>query len=351
MSDLPLAVARTLASDHELVQSAVRRAIPDAEPRRYLYEPVAAYTARSGKGFRASLCLATCRAFGGRTDDALHAATALELLHNAFLIHDDIEDDSKLRRGAPALHRSHGVALALNAGDGLCGLALSEFARCAARFPELGVAMFAEVAHLFRRSVEGQAWELGWIADGCFTVTEADYLRMVLGKTCWYSTIHPLRLGALLGSRGKANLEKLVPFGIYVGLAFQIRDDVENLIPASGTYGKDVGGDILEGKRTLPLLHLLEHASSAGQAEALQLLSNVFDREPGERVRRMVELMTECGSIDHARQMADGFARMALEQLSAAFGQARSGEDVEYLAAMVLYLSGSMELGAPVSES
>jgi geranylgeranyl diphosphate synthase type II len=338
-------VATVLARDHELVKGAVARAIPDCEPRRYLYDLLVSYQARSGKGFRASLCLAACRAFGGRSEDAIDAAVALELLHSAFLVHDDIEDGATLRRGKPALHQSHGIALALNAGDGLCALAISALARCAARQPpEVGAALLGELAHLFRRTVEGQAWELGWIADRAFDVTQSDYLRMVLGKTCWYSTIHPCRLGALIGSRGSATLDALVPFGFYLGAAFQVRDDLDNLLPPNEDYGKDAGCDILEGKRTIPLLHLLDHSSAKQRAAIQRLLSGQGPESRPRRIERVRQLMIEAGSLEYARDMADGFARMAIQESDKAFAEATSRADVDYLCASVLYLCGALEL-------
>jgi geranylgeranyl diphosphate synthase, type II len=335
-------LTRTLQRDQELVRRAIRSAIPDAEPRRYLYDPIARYQQRAGKAFRASLCLATCRAFGGRSEDALDAAVALELLHSAFLVHDDIEDGATRRRGEPALHVSHGLGLALNAGDGLCALALSALARCASRQPaEVGAALLGEVAHLFRRTVEGQAWELGWIADRAFDQSEADYLRMVLGKTCWYSTIHPCRLGALIGSRGRAKLEALVPFGCYLGVAFQVRDDLDNLTQQDQSYGKDFGGDIIEGKRTIPLLHLLGRSSPEVREEVAGLVSGEGETSPEARVARVIELMSKAGSLEHGRDLADSFARMALQEIPTAFAGAHSHADVSYLYALVLYLCGA----------
>jgi len=336
-------VDHVLPEDQRLIREAIKRAIPDEEPRRYLYDLVQACHARSGKGFRASLCLAACRAFGGRSEEALDIAVALEFLHSAFLIHDDIEDGATLRRGEPALHVSHGVALALNAGDGLCALAMASLARCVARQPpEVGGAVMAEVAHLFRRTVEGQAWELGWIADKTFDITEADYLRMVLGKTSWYSTIHPCRLGALIGSKGKATLNSFIPFGTYLGAAFQLRDDLDNLAARPEAYGKDVACDIIEGKRTIPLLHLLKHCSQAQREEVRHLLASDCPLARDERIARVLELMTERGSLEYTRDVADTFARLAIKEIPVAFKEANSGEGVDYFTAMVLYLSGAL---------
>jgi len=345
-------VDRVLAEDQRLLREAIKRAIPDAEPRRYLYDLVEAYQARSGKGFRASLCLAACRAFGGRTEDALDVAVALEFLHSAFLIHDDIEDGATLRRGEPALHLSHGVALALHAGDGLCALVMSSLARCVARQPpEVGGTLMAEVAHLFRRTVEGQAWELGWIAEKAFDITEADYLRMVLGKTCWYSTIHPCRLGALIGSKGHAELKAFVPFGTYLGAAFQLRDDLDNLAPGDERYGKDVACDIIEGKRTIALLHLLAHCSDAQSEEVKQLVAGDCPLAREERIGRVLQLMAELGSLLYTRDVTDTFARLALAEIPVAFEGASSRADVDYFTAMVFYLSGALRPSSAIQHT
>ena len=105
----------------------IERRLPRGEPRRWLYEPLADYPRRAGKGLRAALCLAACSAHGGLEDDALAAAAAIELAHSAFLVHDDIQDGSDWRRGQPTLHRRVGVPLALNAGDALAVLSASSW--------------------------------------------------------------------------------------------------------------------------------------------------------------------------------------------------------------------------------
>src|SRR5216684_7430168 len=107
-----------------LTRSALKDYLPEREPRRYLYDLLNDYPQRGGKMMRPSLCIATARMFGARIEQALRTAVAIELLHNALLIHDDIEDGSERRRGLPTLHLLHGVPLALNAGDTLTLMAL-----------------------------------------------------------------------------------------------------------------------------------------------------------------------------------------------------------------------------------
>src|SRR5487761_1472144 len=114
---------RLIAQLHERALRSVLLSLPSTEPRHYLYDLLPLYPLRAGRGLRPVLCMAACQAYGGSYDDALPFATALELLHNAFLVHDDIQDGSMHRRGRPALHVEHGTPLALNAGDALAAQA------------------------------------------------------------------------------------------------------------------------------------------------------------------------------------------------------------------------------------
>ena len=189
-------------------------------------------------------------------------AVSIELLHNAFLIHDDIADGSEQRRGKPTLPESAGLAIAL------------ERRRRAGRVRQPG-----DAARRYATSIatspngstpsstpwrcapsKGQATELGWRRDRTVDLTAEDYLDLIMHKTCWYTTIHPLRVGALIGVRGRVDLRPMVRFGFHLGAAFQIQDDVLNLIGDEEEYGKEINGDLYEGKRTLPLIHLMSHA-------------------------------------------------------------------------------------------
>ncbi len=125
----------------------------------------------------------------------MRSAVALELLHNAFLVHDDVEDDSDERRGRPTLHALHGVPVAVNVGDALTLLGLRALIdNRQALGPSLTLRILEEAERMARESIEGQAMELGWRRDNAINLCEADYLDMVLKKTCWYTTIFPSRV-------------------------------------------------------------------------------------------------------------------------------------------------------------
>jgi geranylgeranyl diphosphate synthase type II len=286
----------------------------------YLTAPAAEYLGRGGKGLRPALCLATCEAFGGDAAQALPSAAALELLHTAFLVHDDIEDDSELRRGEPTLHQQYGTALALNAGDGLALLALGALRdneeplgrRLAAR-------IWREFDFMARLTVDGQARELGWLRDGRTDLTPDDYLDLIMRKTCWYTTLLPLRVGALIGARGNVDLAAMLRFGFFLGAAFQIRDDILNLTGSVDRYGKEPLGDLREGKRTLMVIHLL---AAAGPRDRDRVAGYLALR-PAERTpdvtATLLAMMQAHGSVAFAEEFARGIARSAAEAFEDAF--------------------------------
>jgi geranylgeranyl diphosphate synthase type II len=336
----PDLVEATLAADGRRTREALLNHLWEEGLRGELHELVADYPLRPGKGIRPALCLATCRAHGGRNEDALPAAVAIELLHNAFLVHDDICDDARLRRGGEALHVRHGIPRALSAGDALAWAALGPLLQHAAALrPQLAFDLLAEFDHLARRTIEGHALELDRRQRGLTGLDFDDYLRLVLGKTCWYSAIHPCRVGALLGSGGRADLDPIARFGFFVGAVLQIRDDVENLTERSS--GKDFGSDIVEGKPTLMLIHLLRTAPRAARDEALRLVGPAGERSGlgrEERIERVIALMEDSGSIDHACAYGDGIAGAALAEFAPATAGLPETRDKAFLRSLVLHL-------------
>ena len=327
-----------LAQYGELTRKALLEYLPKGDPQRYLYELVADYPTRGGKMMRASLCLATARVFGAEVEDAVASAVAIELLHNSFLIHDDIQDESDERRGLPTLHKVHGVPLAHNAGESLSLLSIrplrDNFQRLGSR---LTLRIFEETERMAWESAEGQALELGWRRDNRTDVSEADYLLMVMKKTCWLATIHPCRVGALIGSRGSADLDALIHFAFFLGAAFQIQDDLLNLTGTEG-YGKEINGDLLEGKRTLMTCHLYERLDGKGRAR----LTALFGRPRSERQSTEVEWvrrsMKELGSLAYAASVAQGLAGAALHEFDAIFAKKPQSRDKDFLRELVRWV-------------
>ena len=321
------------------IRRAMLDALPDGEPSRWLYAPMRAYPSRPGKALRPALCLAAGRAFGADADDLLGIAVAIEILHNAFLVHDDVADGSEMRRGRPTLAATHGMAAALNAGDALAVVAGQVLRRATRRFDrDLADLVWAEFDTMAMRTLEGQATELGWQLDQVTDLRPDDYLNLIMHKTCWYTTIHPLRVGAIVGSRGTAALGPLVRFGFHFGAAFQIRDDVLNLVGDERTYGKEILGDLYEGKRTLPLVHLLSAARGGDRDLLRDYLHRSRSERPAELVRAVRALMDDYGSIAFTTEYAEGILSVAQRYFEEAFVDAEPGPDLEFLRALVPYV-------------
>jgi geranylgeranyl diphosphate synthase, type II len=338
-TELVAVVEDRLRDVAQTVRRSMLDAMPDGEPVQWLYGPMREYPSRPGKALRPALCLSAGRAFGGQPDDLLGFAVSIELLHNAFLVHDDIADGSEMRRGRPTLAATYGTAAALNAGDGLAIVANQVLRRATRRLdPDLADLVLAEFDTMAIRTLEGQATEAGWQFDEVENLGPEDYLELIMHKTCWYTTIHPLRVGALVGSGGTADLGPLVRFGFHFGAAFQIRDDLLNLVGDASLYGKEILGDIYEGKRTLALLHLTEAAQGADRA----LVSDYLRRKRSERSEKLVRtirsMMDDYGSIDFTRQYAEGILLVAQEYFEQAFAQAQPGGDIDFLRALVPYV-------------
>jgi geranylgeranyl diphosphate synthase, type II len=328
-----------LATYAAVTHEAMRVYLPEGEPQEHLWDLVREYPGRGGKAIRPALCLATTVAFGGELEEALPSAVALELLHNAFLVHDDIQDASLRRRGLPTLHAQYGIPLALNAGDALAILA-GEALRDNRRV--LGSRLAARIGDEFdlmaRRTLQGQARELGWRRDVVLQLEPDDYLDLIMHKTCWYTTIHPLRVGALIGTLGRADPDALVRFGFYLGAAFQIRDDLLNLVGDEVKYGKESCGDLYEGKRTLMIIHLLREARSADRDTVGRFLAmERQQRTPGD-VATILELMRRYGSIEFAREFGVGIASAAADAFEASFADLPDSPERRFVHELIAWM-------------
>lgn len=318
-----------------LTREALRDWLPVKEPRKYLYDLVADYPLRGGRMLRPSLCIATARLFGASFDDARPAAVCIELLHNALLVHDDVEDESEERRGRPTLHRLAGTPLAINAGDSLALLSLRPLIEARDRLGALiALRMLEEFDRMAQESAEGQALDLGWRRDNVIDVGESDYLEMVLKKTCWLATIFPIRLGALIGTRDEVDLDRFLRFGFFLGAAFQIQDDLLNLVGDHGSYGKELSGDLWEGKRTLMLIRLLEVANENEREQIQQLLATERQKRSAASVQWLRKLMDVYGCIDYAQTLAHGLAGAARHEFELLFGDFPDGRDKRFLASL-----------------
>lgn len=291
--------------EEALLRAAARPLAADApadDLDAYLYRPLEHFTASGGKRVRPVLALLGAEAVGGRPEQALSVGVAVELFQSAALVHDDIADKGELRRGEPCLYRTEGTGIAINVGD----LALTRVFEVVLDDPLLDDArrlrVLGELVAMERHTLEGQALDLGWARDGRWDVTSEDYLYMIDSKTSWYSAAIPLRAGALAAGGSEEAAAGLAEVGMLAGTAFQLADDLLNLVGDAAAQGKDFRSDITEGKRTLAVVWALEHLDEQDRAELVALLDRATTDE-GD-LARAVGLIEAGGGIERCRELA-----------------------------------------------
>ena len=294
----------------------ILRILPKREPKAELYDLMRDYPMRDGKGLRPTLTMASCMAFGGSSEDAVRTAAAIELFHNGFLIHDDIADESTHRRGKLTMHGENGIGLAVNTGDAMNLFAVDAVL---SNLPTLGLArtlgLIHEIIHMCRETVEGQAIELGWIHNNFVPPRDRDYFVMSTKKTGWYTCISPCRLGAVCA--GQTDPRVLDPFNEtfrLIGIAFQIQDDVLNLIGDEDLYGKETLGDLLEGKRTIMMIHLFRSADARTRQRMSAINKLPRQQKTQDHAEAMLKAMKKVGSIDYAIALADNLAHRGVRR-------------------------------------
>ena len=277
---------------------------------RYLYAPLRSFAENGGKRHRPLICLLACRAVGGDPTLARSCAAAVEHFQSAALIHDDIADNGQLRRGKPCLYLTEGVGLAINCGDLDLTLVSEAVLNDPALPDDVRLRVMRELTAMTMRTIEGQALDLGWVRDERFDLTVDDYLRMATLKTAHYSGAVPLACGAIIGGGSTEQVEALRSFGLDTGLAFQIQDDLINLV--GNDTAKDFRTDITEGKRTLVAVHALADPAAHDEVEAI-LRSGTSDPAV---LARCVELFEQSGSIAYAHGVAEDLITRAKETLA-----------------------------------
>jgi len=277
-----------------------------------IYGMLAPFIKRGGKRIRPALCMLSCGACGGEHRAAVDISAIIELFHNFTLIHDDIEDDAQFRRGEPALHVSHGTAMALNSGDALYTLLWRKLV-CFDIPPTKLRKMQKMCAEAFKRVVDGQGIEISWIKEGRFDIGEDDYLAMIDGKTSALMGLS-CEVGAFMAGAKAPLRSAMRDYGELLGAAFQIHDDVLNVTGDFSKYQKEIGGDITEGKRTLMVVHCLNNAPEPERKELIAILSS-HTREKAS-IERAIVLLGKHGSIDYARSRAASLVSKARQKLS-----------------------------------
>ncbi len=270
-----------------------------------LYEPAQYFLGIGGKRVRPVMCLMGNELFDNIIPDAWHVATAIELFHNFTLIHDDIMDKAPLRRGLQTVHTRNGESTALLAGDVMLVTAYEYL-------DKINTGHLHRILSLFNRTAkevcEGQQLDMDF--EKTESVSMDDYIKMITLKTSVLLAAS-LQMGAMLGGASEGNHRHIYEFGKNLGIAFQVQDDYLDAFGDPGKFGKDVGGDIRQNKKTFLLLHALETADDA-QKQTLQQLMN--DNAP-DKVQKVLQIFRDCNVDAWANELKQAYYEKALKHL------------------------------------
>jgi geranylgeranyl diphosphate synthase, type I len=300
----PLKYYESLKEYLELSKNRVR-------PSMAVYEPIRHVIEAGGKRVRPTLCLLACEAVGGDPRSALPTAAAIELIHTFTLIHDDVMDEDLVRRGRPTIAAIWGNPIAITAGDGLFALAFRAIARNAEApsvGPERALRLVERAATTCLDLSRGQTMDLLLEQEEAPSV-EA-YMEMIRLKTGVLLEF-ALEAGAVIGGAPAKTVEAISKFGAPLGMAFQIKDDLLDLRGTQEVLGKPPGSDVRRGKRTLMVLHALEHAPRQEARTLVSILDAPEHKTGPQEVARAIRIMEAAGSLKHAADEADRLVRDA----------------------------------------
>lgn len=291
----------------DAVNAHILKRVEVKEPKG-LYNPIVYLMKLGGKRLRPVLTLMVADLFGEDYRKALDASLAVELFHNFSLMHDDIMDAAPLRRGEPTVHEKWGTSAGILSGDAMLINAYQIF-------ESYEPTLLKELLQLFGQTAiavcEGQQYDMDF--EERIDVTIPQYLKMIEFKTA-VLVAAAMQMGALVAGASVDNQKKVYQFGINLGLAFQLQDDYLDAFGDPKTFGKQVGGDIIENKKTFLYIKALERAK-ANQKEELQTLYTTTPKDNNAKVLRVKTIFVESGSVEAAKKKIEEYTTSAFEIL------------------------------------
>lgn len=269
-----------------------------------LYKPIDYILNLGGKRLRPVLTLMTADVFDGAYKDAFNAALAIEVFHNFTLIHDDIMDDAPLRRGKETVHEKWDLNTGILSGDAMLILAYRLFEAYDANTFKHLLQLFSQTA---LEVCEGQQYDIDFETRDNVTVPE--YLKMIEYKTSVLLAA-AMKMGAIVAKTSEANQDKIYEFGKNLGIAFQLQDDYLDTFGDPKTFGKQIGGDIMENKKTYLYLKALEFCD-ADSAQQLQYLFEIQPTDQTEKVETVKQLFASSGAVEATQKAIEEYTNKA----------------------------------------
>ncbi len=301
--------AKALASKVDEIIFSVLRGSP-----KELYDAAQHLLKAGGKRLRPLLVVLSARLVGGEEAVALYAGAAVELLHNFTLVHDDIMDRDETRRGVPTVHKIWGEAMAILAGDLLFSkayeaLMLTSNVSCDRKLKAAEILTWAAAT-----VAEGQALDMMLAEKDVSEVSVDDYFKMIEKKTAALFKASA-EIGCIIGGGTEKDVEALGEYGLNLGIAFQLKDDILGIVGDQSKIGKPVYSDIREGKKTLPILYTISRASPE-EREVLSRALGCKDQEARDILKEAAEIIIKLGGIDYAHKVAEEYVNKAIQALN-----------------------------------
>ncbi|MFZ4105703.1 polyprenyl synthetase family protein [Flavobacterium sp.] len=277
------------------------------EPKN-LYEPIEYILSLGGKRMRPILTLMTTEVFDADSKKALAAATAIEVFHNFSLVHDDIMDDAPLRRGNETVHEKWNINTGILSGDAMLILAYQHF-------EEYEPKIFRELAKLFSKTAlevcEGQQYDVDFETRDDVTIPE--YLKMIEYKTA-VLVAAAMKMGAIVAETTTENADLIYDFGLNLGLAFQLQDDYLDAFGDPETFGKQVGGDIIENKKTYLYLKAIAFSDENKKNQLMHLFS-MQPSHSNDKINSVKDIFNESGASSATQKAIQEYTLKAFETL------------------------------------
>ncbi len=298
---------RSIAQYQEMVFEHFNFLIIKKEPHN-LYEPIRYILSLGGKRLRPVLTLMAAEVFDAAGEKALAAATAVEVFHNFSLIHDDIMDDAPLRRGNETVHEKWNINTGILSGDAMLILAYQYFETYEPK-------VFRDLAKLFSKTAlevcEGQQYDVDFETRDDVTIGE--YLKMIEYKTAVLVGA-AMKMGAIVAETSEENGNLIYAFGLNLGIAFQLQDDYLDAFGDPETFGKQVGGDIIENKKTYLYLKAIEFAKFDEKEQLLHLFS-IQPSDNTDKINSVKEIFNQTGASEATQEAIRHYTFKALETL------------------------------------
>lgn len=314
----------TLNSTRDIVNRAISNLVFKAQPEE-LYDPIRYALSIGGKRLRPSMVIMACNLYKDQIDEAIQPALAIEIFHNFTLLHDDIMDDSPIRRSKPTVHKRWNQNVAILSGDVMVFIAYEQLIQTRTDITNDLIQIFNQTAMAV---CEGQQYDMNF--ESKRTVGETEYLKMIELKTGVLMGAS-LKIGSVIGGASTSDAEIMYAFGKNLGMAFQLQDDMLDVYGDPKIFGKKIGGDIVANKKTYMLVKTLELADESLRKKTLKLLDD-HDMNKEEKIRSVKAIYNLLGIKQHAQEMVNKYFRKANTNLDQVLVEETRKEELRNLA-------------------